>query len=85
MRVLPTRIGVTSKCSGVGLVPLTPRRAFAVPLPSVEAFGQAAGPPATRSASLQVVRPLALNLNVLGIVIVSLLSVRLLSLFLMVR
>src|SRR3954454_15823052 len=87
MRFLPTTTGVTSKCRGVGavVVLLTPTSAFALPLPTREPFGQAAGPPAARVCSSQVGRPLVLSLNVFGDVIVSLLSVRLLSAFLIVR
>ena len=68
----PRTTGVTSNVSGVGFGPLTPTSAWAMPLPTREAFGQAGGPPVSSVASSHFVRPGALSLKVFGGVIVEL-------------
>src|SRR3954466_10786135 len=85
MLFAPVTLALTSKCSGVCVGPLTPSSALASPLPTLEAFGQAAGPPDSSAASEHFVRPFALSLNVFGALISSFASVFFGSLFLMFR
>src|SRR3954453_17813427 len=72
----PRTNAVTSNVSDAGFGPVTPASAVAVPVPTFEPFGHASGPLDESTASSHLVRPFALRRNVLGDVIVSLLSVR---------
>src|SRR3954454_15464746 len=78
----PPTNAVTLKVSGCAVAGLvTPRIAFALPEPTFEPFGQAAGPLLSSVDALQVLKPLPEILTVFGIVMSSDASVRFVSLF----